>query len=131
MEPNDIRERTNQEDTLLGNRTTAFLLGNGFLMAAFGITGDTFEKHVMAALGVGISLIWLLVAWQSRQAITALHEIFLNHYPNDKINTLIFERILWKRKVVMTAFGPTELMAFWLPGVVLAAWTVINVNLLF
>ena len=66
MDKKELRTRITQEDTLLGSRTEAFLLGSGFLMTALGISDVDFEKSAIGVLGLFISLIWFLVGWQSR-----------------------------------------------------------------
>ncbi|MEM1346093.1 MAG: hypothetical protein AAGI34_16130, partial [Pseudomonadota bacterium] len=98
MKPDEIRARTRDEDTLLGNRTTSFLLGNGFILAALGLTDDHFEKCIMAILGVALSLVWFLVAFQSRAAITELHKMYEDRFPDDELQKIVFKNILWRRR---------------------------------
>lgn len=129
MDKRELRKRITEEDALLGNRTISFLLGCGFLMAALGISSVDFEKYVIGALGICVSLIWLSIAWQTRQAITALHNLYEEHFPDDEINQAVFSEIMWKRKIVGTIFGPTELVSFWLPLALLIAWVSVNLNM--
>ena len=131
MDKKELRERVTQEDALLGTRTIAFLLGNGFLMAALGISDVDFEKYSMGGLGVFISFIWLSIGWQTRQAITVLHNLYHKEFPDDEINKAVFSKIMWQKKIVGTIFGPTELMTFWLPMVVLCTWLSLNYNMHF
>lgn len=127
----NLRNQITHEDQLLGKRTTAFLIGNGFLMGALGIIDTSFEKHAIAALGLFASIIWLVISWQSRMVLAALHQAYDRKFPHDKIKKLIAKNTLWKRKWIGTMFGPTELMSFWLPFFILATWFSINLNLHF
>jgi hypothetical protein len=92
MDKKELRTRITQEDTLLGSRTEAFLLGSGFLMTALGISDVDFEKSAIGVLGLFISLIWFLVGWQSRQAITSLHNLYHREFPDDEINRAVFSK---------------------------------------
>lgn len=131
IDKKELRDRITQEDNLLGSRSITFLLGNGFLMAAHGISDIDFEKYSIAALGVLVTIIWLSIARQTRDAITVLHNLYHKEFPDDEINNAVFSKILWKRKLVGTVFGPTELMTFWLPISVFIAWMFINVSMHF
>lgn len=129
IDKDELRERITQEDALLGTRTTSFLLGNGFLMAALGISEVSFEKAIIAALGVAIALIWLLVCWQSKRAITVLHQLYHQHFPDDPINKAVFSKLMWEKKFLGNLFGPTALIASWLPFIILTTWVSININM--
>ncbi|MCK8515735.1 hypothetical protein M0534_05260 [Methylonatrum kenyense] len=131
MDKKSLRERITEEDTLLSSRTLAFLLANGFLIAALGISGVEFERKAIGILGISLTIIWFCIGWQVRRAITALHEIYHENFPDDEVNRAVFSRIFWKRKLLGTVLGPTELITAWLPLVVLLVWLSINANMHF
>ena len=59
MDHKSIRERTVEEDSLLGSRTTAFLIGNGFVLTALGSTQNMPYSWVIAVFGFLLSIVWL------------------------------------------------------------------------
>lgn len=131
MDKKELRDRINHVDTLLGSRTIAFLIGNGFVMTAFSNSSNTFDNNTLCFLGLTIALIWFFKGWQTRQSITGLHLLFITNFPDDEINQTVFKKVWWKRKFFGTVLGTTELMSFWLPFTILLAWAVVSLNIWF
>ncbi len=128
MDKKELRDRINHVDTLLGSRTVAFLIGNGFVMTAFSNSSNIFDKYTLSILGLIIALIWLFIGWQTRQSITSLHLLFVSKFPEDEINQTVFKKVWWKRKYVGTSLGTTELISFWLPFTIFITWGIVNLN---
>ncbi len=122
MNPIDIRKRTVEEDTLLGSRTGAFLIGNGFILTAFGANNEPQYQSVIAVFGIVISILWLLTSLQSYCVIHALHK----NNNGDAIENIVREATFWKTKLLKNWFGPTLLVAIWLPSLVTLLWVTIN-----
>lgn len=127
MDHQSIRQRTVEEDTLLGSRTTAFLIGNGFVLTALGSNRDMEYSWAIAIFGLVLSLVWLLTTLQSHRVIQALHKMRLTLDQSDLINDRVADATFWKAGYFSTFFGPTALIAIWLPFVVLVLWLFINV----
>ncbi len=122
----ELRKRTTEEDSLLGARTAAFLLCNGFLMTARSVSNGTSAAFAISFLGFSIAIMWLITSAQSWKVITALHKKYHELFPNDPINALVFRNILWEHPKVRTIFGPTELISLWLPGLTIFTWIVLT-----
>ena len=123
----DLRKRTIEEDTLLGARTTAFLVSNGFLMTARGVTNNTGAEFAISILGFLIAILWLITSIQSWKVITALHNKYHSLFPNDAINKLVFENILWGESKLIKFLGPTELISLWLPALTIITWVALTI----
>jgi hypothetical protein len=121
----ELRDRINHVDTLLGNRTIAFLIVNGFLMSAAGTENIGLGKIGIALLGLLLTAIWFFIGFQTRRSITRLHLKFAQEFPDDEVNKVAFSGLFWRHKGVGEWIGPTELLAVWLPSVVFVAWALI------
>ncbi len=128
MNQETLRKRIVEEDTLLSSRTTIFLISNGFLLNALGVANNPSLKIIICLLGAVIAFIWAITSHQSWRVITALHEYYHELFPDDEINKKVFEVIKWKSTFGKTIFGPTELIALWLPLLILISW--ISIGLL-
>ena len=126
MDCTSIRKRTVEEDTLLGSRTTAFLVSNGFVLTALGANPEPSYKMAIAIFGFLVSVLWLLTVLQSYRVIQALHNLRSSVDENDRINDTVSNAVLWKANHVMAFIGPTALVAIWLPCTVLGLWAAIN-----
>ena len=122
-----IRERTVEEDALLGSRTTAFLIGNGFVLTALGSSSEMAYAWVIAVFGFILSVVWILTTIQSYRVIQSLHKFRIDVDAQDSINNLVVSKTFWKAGYLSTLLGPTALIAIWLPLIVLALWIFINV----
>ena len=122
----EYRDRINHSDILLGGRTTAFLIGNGFLMTALGtdvgVEDPSRYQTEIARLGLMISGVWFLIGFQTRRSITKLHCRFRKEFPDDQVNNIVFSSLLWRHEGLGQWLGPTELLALWLPIFVFFAW---------
>ena len=127
MDHKTIRQRTVEEDTLLGSRTTAFLIGNGFVLTALGSTQDMPYSWVVAVFGLLLSTVWLLTTIQSHRCIQVLHRLRLEVKEQDLVNETVAENTFWKAGYFSTLLGPTALIAIWLPIIVVTLWILINV----
>jgi len=127
MDHKAIRQRTVEEDTLLGSRTTAFLIGNGFVLTALGSNKDMPYSWGIAIFGLILSLVWILTTVQSHRVIQSLHKLRLNLDTPDIINDAVSATTFWKPGYFRTLLGPTALIAIWLPFVVVVLWVFINV----
>jgi hypothetical protein len=112
----ELRENIVHEDNMLTSRTTVFVLVTTVLYAALTISGSFKFRIFFGALGLATSLLWLFATFQSWKAITHLHEAYIARF-DDPIKAVIFTAIGWH-----SAFGPTEIIALWIPGVFVAAW---------
>ena len=121
----ELRDRINHVDSLLGSRTIAFLIVNGFLMSALGTSDIGLGKIGAALLGLLITGIWLFIGVQTRRSITRLHVKFTQEFPDDEVNKVAFSGLFWRHKGIGEWIGPTELLAVWLPSVVFVAWALI------
>lgn len=125
MNHEDIRKRTYEEDTILGSRTTAFLIGNGFVLTALGtMKGSEFDPAV-TFFGLLLSVVWLLTTYQSYRSIQALHQLRLEIAETDAINDAISVATFWKRAKLL---GPTALVSIWLPMTVVVLWLFVNTS---
>lgn len=123
-----IRKRTVEEDTLLGSRTIAFLIGNGFVLTALSSSTVTTISYdwVISIFGLMLSIVWLLTVFQSYLVIQALHRS--RYYINgiDEIFNITSSATFWKAGYLTTLLGPTALIAIWLPSIVILLWIFIN-----
>jgi hypothetical protein len=131
MDSDSIRKRTSEEDTLLGSRTTAFLIGNGFVLTALGSNPEPSYKAAIAIFGFIVSILWLLTTIQSYRVIQALHALRPTLDETDQINDTVISAILWKADSVKTLLGPTALIAIWLPSTVIGLWIMLNLLMRF
>jgi hypothetical protein len=115
--PDKFRKRIELEDELLNSRTTIFLATNGLWAAAVGISNDPYLMLGMGTLGILVSTMWLMCAWQSWRVIRAL-TIQHRKHSHDEVDEVVGEA-LWCHLC-----RPTNILAQWLPGLFLAAWIV-------
>ena len=115
--PDRFRKRIEIEDELLNSRTTIFLATNGLWAAAVGISDDPHLRLGIGTLGILVSTMWLMCAWQSWRVIRALTIQHLVH-SHDEVDEVVGEA-LWSHRCRLT-----NILAQWLPGLFLAAWIV-------
>ena len=118
-----VGARIAEENTLINARTVIFLIANGFFVNAIGTYESLFFRVILCLLGLVVTLIWFISNIQVWKVLTALHEVREIHFPGDKLNRMIFEKLQWKSQGVSRYFGPSELIAIWLPLVLLISWT--------
>ena len=111
-----IQERIDAEDTLLHARTTIFLVSNGLLLASLGIQAYGSFRLVFVLLGVLVTIVWVLVGWQSRRIIRAFHTERAKF--SAAIAVQVAQRVLPKPGLIR----PVDLIALWLPLIFLLAW---------
>ena len=126
MDNERIRKRTVEEDSLLGARTTSFLIGNGFVLTALGANPEADYKSVIAVFGLVMSVLWLLTTSQSWRVIQALHKLRGSTEEVDVIDDAVRNATLWKAGSAKRFLGPSALIATWLPLTVLFLWLAIN-----
>lgn len=122
-----IRQRTIEEDTLLGARTVAFLIGNGFVLTALGANSNLLYGGAIAIFGFALSILWMLTSIQSHRVIQSLHRLRLTIKETDPINDAVIQSTLWKPGYFSTLLGPTALISIWLPFMVVLLWAFINI----
>ena len=121
--PKRLRQRIAAEDGLLNSRTGLFLFPNGLLAAAVGVASDDALRFYLSLLGFSVTLIWFLAALQSWLVIRALVIALISHPDDDPV-----EAIVQKALFPWHPFRPTNLLAFWLPGLFLVAWVAIAIT---
>jgi hypothetical protein len=112
-----IRQRIEVEDALLNNRTTVFLAINGLWAASVGLGQDPSFRVGVVALGIMVSLLWWVCAWQSQRVIAALTRKIAAY---DSLEELVQARLKgfgWLR--------PTNILAWWLPWLFIVAWVIL------
>jgi hypothetical protein len=119
-----IRQRIEVEDALLNNRTTIFLAMNGLWAASVGLGQDSSFRIGVGVLGVVVSLLWWICAWQSQRVIAALtREILVSTRLEELVQAKLKRfRWLWLR--------PTDILAWWLPWIFIVAWSILLIWLI-
>jgi hypothetical protein len=116
-EANEFRQRIMREDDLLHSRTMVFLVTNGLLMTAAGISGDFAFRLAISILGIMITISWMIVSWQNWNVIRQLTIEYRKHYPEHPIENIVQKALLkpgWRR--------PTNLIAKPIPIMFLITW---------
>ncbi len=121
-EASEFRHRIMREDDLFNTRTTVFLITNGLIMTAVGISGEVSIRLVLSILGTLITIAWLMCSFQSWKVIRKLTIKYRKHDPDNYIENIVQDEMFkrrWKR--------PTDLMAKPLAITFLITWLVLLV----
>ena len=116
-EASEFRQRIIREDDLLHARTIVFLVTNGLLMTAVGISDDFAFRLVISILGIMVTISWMIVSWQNWNVIRQLTSEYWKQHPEDPIENAVQKALLkpgWRR--------PTNLIAKPIPTMFLITW---------
>ncbi len=119
---NEFRHRIMREDDLLNTRTTVFLITNGLLLTAVGISSDFIIRLIVSILGTIITICWIICSWQNWKVIKYLTIEYRNKYRNNYIENIVQSAMFkpgWRR--------PTNIIAKLLPNSFLLTWIAILV----
>lgn len=116
-EAGEFRQRIIREDDVLYTRTMVFLVTNGLLMAAAGISNDFAFRLVICILGIMVTISWMILSWQNWNVIRQLTIEYRKHYSENHIENVVQNAMLkpgWRR--------PTDLIAKPIPIMFLITW---------
>jgi len=119
-EASEFRQRIMREDDLFNTRTTVFLITNGLLMTAVGISDDFAIRLLISILGTIVTISWMIFSWQNWNVIRQLTIEYRKHHSENYIESIVQKALFkpgWKR--------PTDLIAKPLPIMFLITWIVL------
>jgi len=116
-EAQEFRERIVREDDLLDSRTTLFLVTNGLLLTAIGLSKDNPIQILISVLGCIVTSGWILTSFQTWRVIRNLTRDYLKQYKRKYIEKIVRESMFkpgWRR--------PSNIIAIIIPIVFLITW---------
>ena len=116
----EFRQRIMREDDIFNTRTTVFLVTNGLLMTAVGISDDFAIRLLISILGTIVTVSWMMFSWQNLNVIRQLTIEYRKHHPENYIENIVQKAMFrpgWKR--------PTDLIAKPLPIMFITTWIVL------
>jgi len=119
-EASEFRQRIMREDDLFNTRTTVFLITNGLLITAVGISWDFAIRLLISILGTIVTISWMIFSWQNLNVIRQLTIEYRKCHSENYIENIVQKAMFkpgWKR--------PTDLIAKPLPIMFLVTWIVL------
>lgn len=115
-----IRDRIQNEDNLLNSRTSIFLITNGLLLTAVGVSNNFIFQIILAILGALVTAFWWMYSWQNWEVIKALTIEIMKITDVDPVELIVQKELWhhgWRR--------PTDLISKCLPLLFFVTWIVI------
>lgn len=113
----EFRQRIMREDDLLNTRTTVFLVTNGLLLTAVGISDEFLFRLILSILGTIVTILWLILSWQNWNVIKQLTIEYRKRHSENYIEGIVQKALFrygWRR--------PTNLIALPIPIIFLMTW---------
>jgi hypothetical protein len=93
-EASEFRQRIMREDDLLHTRTIVFLVTNGLLMTAVGISDDFAFRLVISILSMMVTISWMILSWQNWDVIRQLTIEYRKRYSENHIENVVQKAML-------------------------------------